>query len=128
MPPIPMAAVGSMKNASSVQKTRSQGQTIRCPPPMHPPCTAAIVGFMTDAMRRISSGADSRTVPGAARSGSFRLAPTQKCFPFARITTTRDSSVLARCHACWNSAWNASSYALTGTRSSVITPTSPSSE
>ncbi len=67
-------------------------------------------------------------MPEGARSGSFRLAPTQKCFPFARITTTRESSVLARCHAAWNSAWNASSYALTGARSSVIIPTSPSSE
>jgi hypothetical protein len=48
MPPMPMSAVGSMKNASSVQNTRSHGHTIRCPPPMQPPWTAAIVGLVTD--------------------------------------------------------------------------------
>ena len=111
---MPMLAVGSMKKASSVQKTRSHGHTIRWPPPMHPPCTAAMVGFMTeldqpDLVPRREDGA-----PGGAGCGSLRLAPTQKCLPFALHHDARESSVFARCQAPWNSTWNASSYAFTG--------------
>ena len=114
MPPMPMVAVGSMKKASSVQNTRSHGHTIRWPPPMQPPCTAAIVGFMRPWMSRISSHAVRMTASGGAGCGFLRFAPTQKCLPSAFITTTRESSTFARCHAPWNSAWNAPSYAFTG--------------
>ena len=126
MPPIIISAVGSMKNASSVQKTRSHGHTIRWPPPMQPPCTAAIVGFATDWMSRISSAGGSTDAPSGAGCGSRRFAPTQKCRPVACMTTTCESSCFARCHASWNSTWNAPSYMFTGERSSVRTVMSPS--
>ena len=56
---------------------------------MHPPCTAAMVGFMTELMSRISSSGASTLAPGGAGRGSFKFAPTQKWRPVARMTTAR---------------------------------------
>ena len=90
MPPMPpTAASGSRKNASSLQKMRSHGNTKRWPPPMQPPCTAAMVGFMRLRTKSSSSHSVMRSASdGASRCEPSSSAPAQKCLPVARSTST----------------------------------------